>query len=176
MAKDTGPTPQYVITACENLKTNWSTRAKKFKEWYDILLLTDELEQEGMESVVTNDPRTGYNLAKHLLSTMVIADKIESVELPQENIPAVSYLEKYMSERWVSQEKRYRSAGRQSWLVEFISWLLATGWYSVFAMATQNEVWAEVWSPADCFPGFGPDGLVEPVSYTHLTLPTKRIV
>ncbi len=158
-------TPSYVVDACTTLKNNWSVRAKKFNDWYDILLLNDELAQPGMESVVTNDPRTGYNLAKHLLSGMVIADKIESVELPQENIAAVSYLEKYISERWISQEKRYRSAGRQSWLGEFIAWLLSTGWYSVFAMVEDNtfhsEVWAEVWSPADCFPGFGPDGLVE---------------
>jgi len=161
VVKAPGITPQYIIDSCTTLKSNWSTRAKKFVDWYDILLLTDELRQEGMESVVTNDPRTGYNLAKHLLSGMVIADKIESVELPQENIPAVSYMEKYVAERWASQEKRYRSAGRQSWLGEFIAWLLATGWYSVFAMATSDEVWAEVWSPADCFPGFGPDGIVE---------------
>lgn len=153
--------PSYIIDRCNALKGNWSVRKKKFKEWYDILLLNDELEQEGMESVVTNDPRTGYNLAKHLLTTMVIADKIESDELPPENIPAVSYLEKYVSERWRDQEKRYRSAGRQSWLSEFEAWILATGWYSVFAMVTEKELWAEVWAPADCFPGFGPDGLVE---------------
>ncbi len=159
--KAPGVTPQYVITRCNDLQKNWSTRTKKFKEWYDILLLTDELEQEGMESVTSNDPRTGYNLAKHLLITMVIADKIESVELPSEFIPAVSYLEKYAAERWNDQEKRYRSAGRQSWLNEFVAWLLTTGWYSVFAMVTDKELWSEVWSPADCFPGFGPDGLVE---------------
>ncbi len=159
--KAPGISPQYVITRCNNLQTDWSTRAKKFKDWYDILILTDELEQEGMESVTSNDPRTGYNLAKHLLITMVIADKIESVELPPEFIPAVSYLEKYMAERWNKQESRYRSAGRQSWLGQFVAWLLTTGWYSVFAMVTDKELWAEVWSPADCFPGFGTDGLVE---------------
>lgn len=161
MAKATGVTPQYVIKQCTTLRDNWSTRKKKFEDWYNILLLADELQQEGMESVVTNDPRTGFNLAKHLLSSMVIADKIELTELPQEYIPATSYMEKYMAERWASQEKRYRSAGRQSWLGSFVSWLLTTGWYSVFAMADEREVWAEVWSPADCFPGFGPNGLVE---------------
>jgi len=161
MAKTVGVSPQYIIDRCKTLKGDWSTRAKKFKDWYDILLLHDELEQEGMESVTSNDPRTGYNLAKHLLTSMVIADKIESGELPPEMVPAVSYLEKYIFERWNNQEKRYRSAGRQSWLSEFVGWLLTTGWYSVFAMATQDEVWAEVWSPADSFPGFGPDGLVE---------------
>ena len=153
--------PSYIVNRCKALRTDWSTRKKKFEEWYDILLLTDELEQEGMESVVTTDPRTGFNLARHLLVTMVIADRIPSESLAPEFIPATSYLENYMSRRWQDQEKRYRGIGRQSWLGSFESWLLATGWYSVFAMVTDKEVWSEVWSPADCFPGFGPDGLVE---------------
>ena len=156
--------PGFIVDACQVLQKNWQTRNTKFKAWYEVLLLTDTLAQEGMESVVSNDPRTGYNLAKHLLTTMTIADKIESVELPPENIPAVGYLEKFISERWNDQEKRYRSVGRQSWLGEFVSWLLTTGWYSVFAMVakgrTQDEAWAEVWSPAESFPEFGPDGLV----------------
>ena len=161
MAKSTAIIPSYIIDKCDTLRKNWSTRKKKFEDWYNILLLTDELAQAGVESVTTNDPRTGFNLARHLLITMVIADKIESVELPPENVPAVSYLEKYVAERWLQQEKRYRSIGRQGWLVDFTSWLLATGWYSVFAMVTEKDIWAEVWSPADSFPGFGPDGLAE---------------
>ncbi len=154
-------TPQYIIDRCTTLKSDWSVRAKKLKEWYDILLLVDELEQEGMESVTTNDPRTGYNLAKHLLTEMTIADKIPSDELPPEFVPATSYWESYISKRWVDQERRYRSIGRQSFMGSFIAWLLATGWYSIFAMVDNKQVWAEVWSPADCFPNFGPDGLVE---------------
>ena len=154
-------TPNYITQRCTSLRDNWSTRKKKFEEWYEILLLTDVLEQEGMESVTTNDPRTGYNLAKHLLISMIIADKIPSDELLPEHVPGTSYLESYISKRWTEQEKRYRMIGRQSWLGEVIAWLLCTGWYSVFSMVTDKEIWAEVWSPAECFPDFGPDGLVE---------------
>lgn len=153
--------PSYIIQRCDSLKGNWSTRAKKFEEWYDIILLTDVLAQEGMESVATNDPRTGYNLAKHLLTSMIIADKIPSDELLPEQVPATTYLEQYVAKRWTEQEKRYRMIGRQSWLGQVISWLLCTGWYSVFAMVDDKEIWAEVWSPAECFPDFGTDGLVE---------------
>ncbi len=154
-------TPQYIITRCKALQSNWSTRAKKLKEWYEILLLTDVLEQEGMESVATNDPRTGYNLAKHLLITMIIADKVPSEELSIEEVSSTSYMEKYVAQRWTDQEKRYRKIGRQGWLNSLSSWLLCTGWYSVFSMVTNDEIWAEVWSPAECFPDFGPDGLTE---------------
>lgn len=150
-----------IIKRCDTLQSNWSTRAAKFKDWYDILLLTDELEQEGLESVTTNDPRTNYNLAKHLLTSMVIADRISSDGLTPEQVAATAYLEAYTAKRWEEQEKRYRSIGRRSWVGELFSWMLALGWYSVFSMVTENEIWAEVWSPAECFPEFGPDGLVE---------------
>jgi len=153
--------PNYIIERCKTLKGKWSTRKKKFEDWYDILLLKDELEQEGMESVATNDPRTGFNLARHLLTTMIIANKIPSENLLPEQIAATSYLESFVVRMWAEQEKRYRSIGRQGWLSEAVMWLLATGWYSVFAMADDKNVWAEVWSPAECYPDFGPDGLVE---------------
>ncbi len=161
MADVKGVTPDYIIQRCDSLEKNWSTRKKKFKEWYDIILLTDELEQEGMESVATNDPRTSYNLAKHLLTTMSVADKIPTDTLAPEFIPATSYLETFIDKRWIDQEKRYRRIGRQGWLDELVGWLLVTGWYSVFSMVTSKSIWAEVWSPAECFPDFGPDGLVE---------------
>ena len=153
--------PNYIIQRCTDLKNFWSTRAKKIEDWYDILLLVNTLAQEGMESVITNDPRTNFNLAKHLLTTMIIADKIPLENLVPEQVPAVSYLESYVSKRWQDQEKRYRSIGRRGWLSELFSWMLASGWYSVFSMVTDKEIWAEVWSPAECYPDFGPDGLVE---------------
>ena len=111
-------TANNIIQKCNTLKGNWSTRAKKFVDWYDILLLTNELEQKGMESVTVNDPKTGYNLAKHLLISSVIAHRISAEELTNEQIPATSYLESYVTKRWVAQEKRYRQIGRQSWLGE----------------------------------------------------------
>ena len=154
-------TPGNIIQRSKALQQNWTVRARKFRDWYDILLLEDVLEQEGMESVATNDPRTGYNLARHLLTTMTIADKIPTDELPVESIPAVSYHEGFVARRWMEQEKRYRSLGRQGFLNSMISWLLVTGWYSIFSMVTEKTIWAEVWSPAECFPDFGPDGLVE---------------
>ena len=153
--------PSYIVERCVTLKKNWTDRDKKFTEWYDILKLMDTLAQEGMESVATNDPRTGYNLAKHLLISMTIADKVPSEQLTPEQAVAVSYLESFVTKRWQDQERRYRTIGRQSWIGELFSWMLTLGWYSVFSMVTKDEIWAEVWSPAECYPEFGTEGLIE---------------
>ena len=167
-------TPQYIKERCTSLQNNWTARDKKFKDWYNILLLVDELEQPEMESVATNDPRTGFNLAKHLLISMIIAHKIPSDGLTPEEVSATSYLESYISKRWTEQENRYRQMGRQSLLSELVGWILATGWYSIFAMADKDRTWVDVWSPAECFPEFGSDGLVEHAHIYTLSVAAAR--
>jgi hypothetical protein len=153
--------PNDVVIRCTELKDLWSTRKMKFDDWYDIILLEDELEQEGVESVVSNDPRTSFNLAKHLLTSMTIADKIPTEGLPPEFITGTSYFEKFTQRQWKNQERRYRHMGRKTWQGEMVGWLLALGWYSVFAMVDEHRVWAEVWSPYECFPMFDNNGLCE---------------
>src|SRR4030067_1355605 len=77
-------TTEFIINRCGQLKNAWSNRARKFIDWYKVLLLNDELPQTGTESVVSNDPRTGFNLARHLLTSMTVADRIPSEDIPAE--------------------------------------------------------------------------------------------
>lgn len=150
-----------VITRCKELRAKWNTRNKKMGDWYRILELEDELAQPGMESVVSNDPRTGYNLGRHLLATMIIAHKIETEELTNEQIPGASVLEGYVTKRWMEHESRYRGIAKQGWLWNLISWLMASGWYSIFSMVEPNGIWSEVWSPAETFPDYDETELIE---------------
>jgi len=150
-----------IITKCNRLRRNWGTRHLKFKAWYDVLTLKDELEQEGMESVVSNDPRAGYNLALHLLTSSIIAHRISSEELEPIQVTGASYLESYVTKRWTQIEKSYRKRGRQSWMRDLISLMLATGWYSVLALVDDDNLIAEVWHPAEVFSEFGADGQTE---------------
>jgi len=155
-------TADNVITASNKLKGKWATRNRKFQDWYNIITLKNELEQAGMESVAGNDPRTGFNLGLHLLTSSIISHRIPSDDLSEDEIAAASYLERFISKHgWSRLENRYRRKGRQSWLRDMVALLLATGWYSVFAVPTDAELIAEVWHPADVFADFGDDELVE---------------
>ena len=167
-------TPANMITRCNTLRGKWVTRNTKFKDWYNLLLLKDELEQEGMESVASNDPRTGYNLALHLLTSSIIAHKISSEDLTPAQIASASYLEGYTTRNWTRHERRYRGMGRQSWLRELVSFMLATGWYAVFAIATEDELIAEVWHPADVYPDFG-EGMPECAHIYTLSAPAANL-
>src|SRR3972149_1567528 len=148
-----------VIETCKYLKAAWSTRHKKFVDWHKMLILTDNLFQEGMESVVGNDPRTGYNLALHLLTSSNIAHKIPTEDLAAADIPKTSYLETYITKRWTTINHDYRIGGRQSYLRDLVSLMLSTGWYAVFAMATEDELVSHVWHPDTVYPEFSEMGL-----------------
>ena len=161
-----------LILKCGKLKSGWSTRDKKIRDWYKILQLEDKLKQEGMESVVSNDPKTGYNLGRWLLISSIISHKIEGEELSPEEVTATSQLESYITKRWASEEERYRRSGRQRFTSKLVSLLLATGWYSIFAMVTPDRAWAEIWNPIEVYPEFGSDGLIE-VAHIYTMTPAE---
>ena len=150
-----------VVARCNELKGDWFDRNSKFKDWYDLLKLVDKLAQPQMESFVSNDPRTSYNLVLHMLTEPVIPHRIPSDKVPEEHIGAAAEIEEFLSERWQNIYRMHRRRGRKSWKREMIGTLLATGWYSVFAIATKDECIADVWSPAEVFPLFGETGMTE---------------
>ena len=150
-----------VVDSCTTLKTSWQVRNNKMKDWYNILRLEDKLAQKGMETVTANDPKTGYLLGKHLLTSSTVAHKIEIEELDPTEIAGTSYLEKFMTRRWVAEENRYRRMGRQSFKGQLLGFMLATGWYAAFSMVTEDRIWTEVMNPYDVYPKFGPAGIDE---------------
>lgn len=155
------------ITKCNDLKKGWNTRDGKIKAWYDIILQVDKLKQEKMETVVANDPRTGYNLAKHLLTSGVISHKVDSEGLKPEEITASSYVESYLEKRWKSEERRYRRIGKKSLKDAIAGLMLSTGYYSIYSMVTHDSVQIDAWNPMQTYPSFGSDGMTEVVrTYT----------
>jgi hypothetical protein len=152
-------TAQDLITECTKLKASWSTRDKKIKDWYKILTMEDKYKQEGMESVVGNDPKTGYNLGKHLLISSIISHNIDNTQLSPTQITATSYVEDYIHRRWKYEDDRYRKAGRQRFMSKLVGFMLSTGWYAVFSMPMKDGIINEIWNPIECFPEFSTDGL-----------------
>jgi len=147
-----------IITQCNELRSFWSVRKAQFEKWYDLLLLTNNLEQKDMESVIGNDPGTGFRMGLHLLTSSIVNHSIPTEGLERPEIVDTSTLERYVTDHWKRIERDHRRLGRQSWLRELMSFMLATGWYSVFVHATPEELIAEVWNPAEVFSEFSSDG------------------
>lgn len=148
-----------LIRECDSLKSYWFPRKKKFREWYDMLLMIDTLAQKDMESFVGNDPRTAYNLALHLLSSQNIPHKIPVNKLTSEQTGPAAAVEDFLKLAWEGVAETHRRKGRQSWLRELVSFIIAVGWYSVFTVVTDKGCYAEIWNPANVFPRYAEDGL-----------------
>lgn len=153
-------TKDEIVNACDKLVTSWSSRNKKMKKWHQILSLKSEKAEENMEDVVSNDPRTAYNLALHLLTSSVISHSIPSTTQDATEVSALGDMQKIVTKQWKRIDKEYRYKGKQSWIRELVGTMLDCGWYAVLALPLQDKVIAEVWHPAEVFPEFGDDGLI----------------
>jgi len=171
-------TPSEVMSKCQELKKSWNVRNRKFKEWYEVLRLVDQLEEKNKETYVSNDPRTFYNLAKHLLTPSIIPHKFPIEGLTPNEIDATSKLEAQIEkEAWQRLEKSYRRSGKQSWVGYLVGLILAFGWYNVQVTADNSGFYADIWHPAETFQSYSPDpeiGLVEVAHIYEMSVAAAR--
>lgn len=160
-----------IITKCTDLKKFWTKRNAKFQEWYDILLLTDEMKEDNMESFVSNRPRTFFNLSLHLINSPVIPHRYPVEGLAPEEIENTSKMEAVVKSLWKFVNRSYKKMGQQSATRLLASHILAMGWYAVYMSIDADEPHLEVWHPADVFPNFSDEGLME-VAHIY-TIPDK---
>jgi len=149
-----------VIKECGALQSAWAARNTQFKSWYELITMVDKLKEQKMESFCSNEPRTFFNLALHLLTPAVVSPRIPLDGLEPEDMADVNIWEKFLEDEFIKFERLSLARGRGGFIRELVSFLLATGWYSIFSMATENEIIAEAWNPAEVFPEYGDEGLI----------------
>lgn len=157
-------TAQSVIARCTALKNYWAPRQAKMLKWYRLIQMVDELKTDKMESFVGNDPRAMYNLVLHMLDTN-IPHRLEAVDLNDfELSDANEKVGVLLETAWKDVETTFRKSGpRQSFKRAMIGLMLATGWYSIFAITSDNGEYcfAELWHPAQVFPMWSDNQLSE---------------
>ena len=174
MAKSPYTRGSDVVRLCTDLKKVWRARDDAFQKTYKVLRLEDELKTRDMESFVSNDPRTYYNLALHLLTPDVVPHRIKEENIGgRVEIAQFTAVNKFLEGSWDKINRLNRRRGRQTWMRGFVGLLLATGWYSVWAYATDEGVMAEAWNPAEVYPDFGDEDLL---SCAHIyRLPPRAV-
>lgn len=149
-----------ITKACNDLQSFWTPRNSSFRDYYELITMVDKLKEEKMESFSSNEPRTFYNLALHLLTPAELHPRIPLEEVVPEDMADIAVVEKFLADAFLRIEKNSLSRGKGGFVRELVSLLLATGWYSVYSMVTDEGVVAEVWNPAEVFPEFSDDGLL----------------
>jgi len=144
-----------IVDKCTTLEKFWQPRNKEFQTWYQLIQMVDNLAQRDMESFVGNDPRASYNLMLSMLD-QPIPHRIPPEKLKQEHVKPASELSVLFETAWNDVFDQYRQRGRY-FLRDLIGFLLATGWYSVFATISQDgtRMISEVWHPATVYPVWG---------------------
>lgn len=154
-----------IITRCNDLKAFWASRNEAMKRWYRLIEMVDELKTEKMESFVGNDPRALYNLVLHLLDTN-IPHRVKEYDMSDFSVAkAVSEVSRYFKMHWKDAQDSFRRANpRQGLMRTFIGFLLATGWYSMLSMMSDDgkRTYKEPWNPMEVYPMWdGMQGLDE---------------
>ncbi len=162
----------HVVTRTKALETFWLKRNNKMKDWYEQIQMIDTLAQKDMESFVGNDPRASFNLIAGILNQR-IPHRLPAELVSVEEVQAAADLSRMFDSIWEHIELDYRQRGRK-WKKDFIDFLLATGWYAVYANMTMDgtAAIAEVLNPATVYPSWD-DKLIE---CAHVFMPGARQV
>jgi len=144
-----------ITRECTMLSNTWQPRVARFKDWLKLLQLVDDLYKRGMESHVTNNPRTLYNMAVQFLLPSKPIHRIPTAGVEHALTPAARSLEQSISRHWKQLDTLNMVTGRgSSWMRELIGRTLLTGWVAVFHEETADRIRAKVWHPAQTFPEF----------------------
>jgi hypothetical protein len=144
-----------VTTRCNHLKSFWEPRNTAMKRWYRLIEMIDELKTEKMESFVGNDPRALYNLVLHLLDTE-IPHRIKDYDMADlDAVAAVAEVGRYFKKHWKDAHTTFRRSNpRQSLNRTFIGFMLATGWYAMLSMMSDDgkRTYKEPLNPMEVYP------------------------
>ena len=164
-------TEQKVKDDITTLKTFWNERNKRFREWYTILTLVDTLAAKNMESYVSNEPQTFYNMAHYLLTKGEL-----SHDTPLENETALELDRRAKVGRgcqymWSLIDTDRKQGGNSSFIDELAFYLLVLGWHSTVAHFKKETgtLQAQVWSPYDTFPRYSNNRLASCVHSYEIT-------
>ena len=145
-----------------NLAETWRGRNKKMLDWYRTIRLDNYLARPNLESFITNEPKAAYNLAVQILSTASVPVVIDKEGLDVTAATRVQRLEAMTRKIWRVVDRQNKYSGHKSWMREFVSMMLYSGWYSVFSGVDGRAAWATIWNPYEVYPKWDDElGLVE---------------
>lgn len=152
-------------------KTYWMQRNIRFKDWYEILVMIDTLASKGLESYVSNEPQTFYDMAHYLLTRGELTHSVPVNSESDADLDRRAKIDRACSSNWRNIDRLRQAGGSPAFIDEVAFYLLTLGWYSVVYMydTTSGELRAQVWNPYDVYPRFANDQLLSCVHSYELT-------
>ncbi len=143
-----------VVQRIQHNKHFWVQRNLKFRDWFHLLILIDELASKGMETYVSNEPQTFYNMAHFLTTTGELSHLTSIANESALELDKRAKIHRGCESMWNQVDRGRRAGGDQSFKDELAFYLLILGWYSVamqYDPAT-GLLRPQIWSPFDTYP------------------------
>lgn len=156
----------------DQLEGMWRDRASAVKRWYNLIGLKDDLAQEGMESVIGNDPRSSYNLATWLLTPKTWSVTSLKTGMSDEQVQASTTFEQMVEREVMLSIRRSRGKLHGSYLSQAVKLFVATGWICLVSSPTQP--WTiNAWHPMTVFPDYAADGSLAGIARKWTVTPSQ---
>jgi len=144
------------------LRGFWSDRNAAFDKYQKLVDLEDEQEQTGLESMVGNNARTLFSLARFMVSTSRPQRTIAVGDQGPAARRKAGKAERAVASWWTSVDERRLWRGDAPWQHAMAWWMCLYGWYATLALvavdADNEPVFvADAYDPSECFPQFGGD-------------------
>ena len=162
---------QKVTTEIGNIQRYWNARNIKFKEWYEYLLLIDQLAAKGMESYVSNEPATFYQMAHYLLTKGDISHYIPVVSESAVDLDNRARVHRGCQYMWTTIDRGRKLGGNQPFIDDLSFYLLVLGWYSTICEFdnTTGLIRSQIWNPYDTYPKYSNNKMTECVHIYKIT-------
>lgn len=145
---------QQINKIITELKQYWSARNVKFRDWYEILVMLDTLAKKGLETYVSNEPQTFYDMAHYLLtrgdlSHSVSIDSESAVELDKR-----AKIDRGCQYNWSLIDRERRTGGDYPFVDELGFFLLVLGWFAgIYRFDDKTGLLqTRLWNPYDTYP------------------------
>jgi len=154
-----------------NLQTYWQQRNTKFREWYEYLVLIDKLSAKGMESYVSNEPATFFQMAHYLLTKGTISHYIPIIADSAIDLDNRAKVHRGCQYMWHQIDRNRKLGGNQSYISDMAFYLLTLGWYATVTAfdPITGMMKAQVWNPYETYPSYANDKMIECVHSYSIT-------
>lgn len=146
-----------ILSEAQQIASLWAGRHQMMAKWYDLIRLRNDLAQPNMESVIAADPRTGFNMARWLLTPKTPVFNVDVSALTEAQAREVGPIERYCDQRLADVQKRTRTHPHGQFLSRLVAQMVATGWYSVISFPLDEGWVMGAWNPAGVFPDYAGD-------------------
>ena len=147
---------QAVIRDISSQKQYWSQRNKKFRDWMEMLVLVDTLASKGMETYVSSEPMTFYNMAHYLLTRGNLSHNTPIESESALELDRRARVHRGCEHLWETINRERQLGGSQPFVDELGFFLLLLGWYSTVSAFNKDTglLQTQIWNPFDVYPKY----------------------